>query len=111
MQRFFSFLLIGLLGLAQALSSSGGRLLVVIEDVAEKTKYSQFWDDLESTLGPLLPSIDCDRVANLYVGRGFKISFESPKNEKLSLFQHGERVYDHIILLPPKSKGTTQQRQ
>lgn len=39
--------------------------------------------------------------------RGFKLSYESPKNDKLALFRHGERVYDHIILLPPRSKGTS----
>lgn len=33
------------------------------------------------------------------------MTFESPKNEKLSLFLHGERAYDHVILFPPKSKG------
>lgn len=37
--------------------------------------------------------------------RGYRLTFESPKNEKLSLFQHGERAFDHILLLPPKSKG------
>ncbi len=37
--------------------------------------------------------------------RGYKLSFESPKNDKLALFEHGERAYDHLILFPPKSKG------
>ena len=57
MQWLLSILLIGLLGLAQAISSSGRRLLVVIEDAAEKTNYSHFWGDLESTLGILPHSI------------------------------------------------------
>ncbi|KAI9879250.1 MAG: oligosaccharyl transferase glycoprotein complex, beta subunit [Pleopsidium flavum] len=85
MRFLLSFLLLGLLGLLQALSSSGNRLLVVIEEATEKERYSTFWGDLEA--------------------RGYKLSFESPKNEKLSLFQHGERAYDHLILFPPKSKG------
>jgi len=38
------------LGLVQALSSSGSRLLVIIDDVTERTKYSQFWDDLRGML-------------------------------------------------------------
>lgn len=38
--------------------------------------------------------------------RGYKLTFESPKNDKLALFQHGERAFDHVLLLPPKSKGT-----
>ncbi len=37
--------------------------------------------------------------------RGFHTTFQSPKADKLSLFKHGERAYDHVILLPAKSKG------
>jgi len=33
------------------------------------------------------------------------LNFESPRNENLNLFQLGERAYDHILLLPPKSKA------
>ncbi len=40
------------------------------------------------------------------IGRGFQLTFESHKTDKLSLFEHGARAFDHIILLPPKSKGT-----
>lgn len=41
----------------------------------------------------------------LLAARGFALSFESPKSTTLSLFKHGELAYDHLILLPPKSKG------
>lgn len=41
-------LLLGLLSFVSALSASGSKLLVVIEDEADKGKYSQFWTDLES---------------------------------------------------------------
>jgi len=37
--------------------------------------------------------------------RGFEIDIQSPKEEKLALFTHGERNYDLIVLFPPKSKG------
>ena len=53
MRWLFSFLFISLLGLVQALSSSGTRILVAIEDAAEKDKYSAFWEDLEGTLTSL----------------------------------------------------------
>ena len=53
MRWLLSFLLVSLLGLAQALSSSGNRLLVVIEEAAEKAKYSQFWGDLEGMTGAI----------------------------------------------------------
>jgi len=47
MRWLLSLLVAALLGLAQALSSSGRRLLVVIEEASEKAKYSTFWGDLE----------------------------------------------------------------
>lgn len=47
MRWLLSFFLLALLSLVQALSSSGNRLLVVIEEAAEQSKYSKFWTDLE----------------------------------------------------------------
>ncbi|KAI9852712.1 MAG: oligosaccharyl transferase glycoprotein complex, beta subunit [Thelocarpon superellum] len=76
---------LALLAVVRAVSTSGNRLLVVLEELGDKSVYSKFWADLE--------------------GRGYKLTFESPKNEKLALFEHGARAYDHVILLPPKSKA------
>jgi hypothetical protein len=49
----------------------------------------------------------CKTCANIaaIVARGFEITVDSPKNEKLALFQLGDRAYDHLLLLPSKSKG------
>ncbi|KAF2138930.1 uncharacterized protein K452DRAFT_360696 [Aplosporella prunicola CBS 121167] len=85
MRWLLSLACLALLGLASALSFSGPRTLVVLEELADKDKYSLFWADLTS--------------------RGFSLDFASPKSESLSLFKHGERAYDHVLLLPPKSKG------
>ncbi|MCJ1286106.1 oligosaccharyl transferase glycoprotein complex, beta subunit [Xylographa opegraphella] len=85
MRWLLSLLLVSVSVLVHGLSSSGNRLLVVIEEAAEQEKYSQFWSDLR--------------------GRGFSISFDSPKNEKLALLKHDELAFDHVILLPPKSRG------
>ncbi|GAB7347350.1 hypothetical protein MBLNU459_g4287t1 [Dothideomycetes sp. NU459] len=85
MKGLFSLLLLALLGVVSALSSAGSRLLVVLEEESEKAKYSQFWAALET--------------------RGFTLSFESPKSSSLSLFKHGALAYDHVVLLPSKSKG------
>ncbi|KAI9811972.1 MAG: oligosaccharyl transferase glycoprotein complex, beta subunit [Thelocarpon impressellum] len=85
MWRFLSLLILTLLAAVHAVSTAGNRLLVVLEEQGDKGHYSKFWKDLES--------------------RGYKLSFESPKNDKLALFLHGERAYDHLILFPPKSKG------
>ncbi|KAK3722954.1 oligosaccharyl transferase glycoprotein complex, beta subunit [Vermiconidia calcicola] len=78
-------LLLGLLSFVSALSATGNKLLVVIEEESEKSKYSQFWNDLEN--------------------RGFQITYRSPKDTSLSLFLHGVPAYSHLLLLPAKSKG------
>ncbi|PYI01357.1 Dolichyl-diphosphooligosaccharide-protein glycosyltransferase 48kDa subunit [Aspergillus sclerotiicarbonarius CBS 121057] len=85
MQWSLSFLLFCFLAVVHALSSSGNRLLVVLEDAAEKDLYFTFWSDLEA--------------------RGYDLVFQSPKSDQLSLFDLGERAYDHLLLLPPRSKG------
>ena len=38
-------------------------------------------------------------------GRGFKITYETPKSDSLTLFNLGEKAYDHLVLFPIKSKG------
>ncbi|KAF7587982.1 oligosaccharyl transferase glycoprotein complex, beta subunit [Aspergillus hancockii] len=85
MRWCLSLLLFCFLAVVHALSSTGSRLLVVLEDADEKESYSTFWGDLEA--------------------RGYKLAFESPKSNQLSLFEHGEKAYDHVLLLPPRSKG------
>ncbi|KAJ5723543.1 hypothetical protein N7488_001578 [Penicillium malachiteum] len=85
MRWCLALLICALVAAVNALSSSGSRLLVVLDDTTEKSTYSTLWSDLE--------------------GRGYDLSFESPKSDQLSLFAHGERAYDHLLILPPKSKG------
>lgn len=41
-------LLLGLLSIVSALSATGSKLLVILEEESEKNKYSEFWADLES---------------------------------------------------------------
>lgn len=55
MKAFLSLLLLGLVSLVQALSSTGNRLLVVLEEAADKSKYSSFFGDLECKLYLLIP--------------------------------------------------------
>lgn len=52
MRAVLSFLLFAFLGAVQALSSTGSRLLVVLEEAADKDKYSKFWGDLSCKLVP-----------------------------------------------------------
>ncbi|KAF9891186.1 oligosaccharyl transferase glycoprotein complex, beta subunit [Aspergillus nanangensis] len=85
MRWSLSFFLFGFLAAVHALSSSGNRLLVVLEDASEKDSFSMFWSDLEA--------------------RGYNLDFQSPKSDQLSLFELGDRAYDHLLVLPPRSKG------
>lgn len=39
-------LLLGIVAFVSALSAEGSKLLVVIDEDADKTQYSQFWSDL-----------------------------------------------------------------
>src|SRR4051794_28728454 len=51
------------------------------------------------------PNCRIERRLQLPTARGFTTTVESPKGSKLSLLKHGERAYDHVLLLPAKSKG------
>lgn len=46
MRWLFSFLLFAILGAVQAVSYTGKRLLVVLEEQSEREKYSVFLEDL-----------------------------------------------------------------
>jgi oligosaccharyltransferase complex subunit beta len=50
MRVLLSLLILGLLGIASALSTSGNRLLVVLEELVEKDKYSKFFGELEGKI-------------------------------------------------------------
>lgn len=47
MRWCLSFLLFCFLAAVHALSSSGNRLVVILEEAAEKDLYSSFWEDLQ----------------------------------------------------------------
>ena len=106
MRWLLSILLLGILAIVQAASSSGNTLLVVLEELADKSKYSKYFKDLEGLyLCFWLYNESFGADASITLGRGFTISYESPKSESISLFRLGERAYDHLLILPAKSKG------
>jgi oligosaccharyltransferase complex subunit beta len=45
----FIGLILGLLSIVSALSAAGSKLLVVLEEEGERSKYSQFFNDLEGS--------------------------------------------------------------
>lgn len=47
MKTFLSFFVLLLAAVVQAVSSTGSRLLVVLDDAADKGKYSTFFGDLK----------------------------------------------------------------
>lgn len=59
MKSLFSLLVLLLAAVVQAVSSAGGRLLVVLDDVADKEKYSTFFGDLARTPSQNLPPLSC----------------------------------------------------
>ena len=72
MRWLVSLLLLALLGLVQGLSSTGSRLLVVIEESSEKAKYSTFWSDLEGmsniSISPLKrPRVHAEQIFQIVV--------------------------------------------
>ncbi|QIW95627.1 hypothetical protein AMS68_001145 [Peltaster fructicola] len=85
MRSLLLSLCLGFFTLVSALSAQGNKLLVVIDDEADRSKYSRFWTSLE--------------------GRGYDITYKTPKDSSLSLFHLGEPAYSHLLLLPTKSKA------
>ncbi|OAA63903.1 Oligosaccharyl transferase complex, subunit Wbp1 [Cordyceps fumosorosea ARSEF 2679] len=85
MRLSLSVVISALAAATSALSTTGSRLLVVLDDVADKAAYGKFFGDLAA--------------------RGFDINYETPRSDKLSLFDLGERKYDHLIFLPTKVKA------
>lgn len=57
MKTLFSLLVLLLAAVVQAVSSVGGRLLVVLDDVADKEEYSTFFGDLARTSSQDLPPL------------------------------------------------------
>lgn len=85
MKLLLSALLLFLAAVAQAVSSTGSRLLSIWDDVEDQKLYSRFIGDLEK--------------------RGYKISHATSKSEDLRLDHLGQRTYDHVMIFPTKSKG------
>ncbi|KAF4455601.1 oligosaccharyl transferase complex subunit OST4 [Fusarium austroafricanum] len=85
MRSLLSLVVFFFAALVSAVSTSGNRLLVVLDNVTDKEAYTTFFRDLTE--------------------RGYDITFETPKSEGLSLFKHGARTYDQLVFLPTKLKA------
>ncbi|KAG6007380.1 hypothetical protein E4U21_006084 [Claviceps maximensis] len=85
MQTILSAAVLLLAAVVSAVSTTGNRLLVVLDNVAEKDDYKQFFGDLTD--------------------RGYQISYETPRSDQIKLFHLGERTYDHLVFLPAKVKA------
>ncbi|KAG5988926.1 hypothetical protein E4U54_004494 [Claviceps lovelessii] len=85
MQTILSAAVLLLAAVVSAVSTTGNRLLVVLDNVADKDNYKQFFGDLTE--------------------RGYQISYETPRSDHVKLFHLGERTYDHLVILPAKVKA------
>ncbi|WWC66748.1 uncharacterized protein I206_100653 [Kwoniella pini CBS 10737] len=74
-----------LIGLVQARSSTGDRVLVVLESSIKKDDYSKFWKSLQD--------------------RGFQLTFKEPKDKDAELVKFGELNYDHLVMFAPGAKS------
>ncbi|ORX48922.1 Dolichyl-diphosphooligosaccharide-protein glycosyltransferase 48kDa subunit [Piromyces finnis] len=68
---------------AKSNSLSGNRILVVLDNIEDKSNYSIFFKSLED--------------------RGFDLSYSSASDDKLELIKFEESLYDHLVLLAPET--------
>ncbi|KAL4207979.1 hypothetical protein CU097_009779 [Rhizopus azygosporus] len=69
--------------IADATSTTGHRVLVLLDSLSDKDNYTQFWQQLQ--------------------GRGFDLVFKSADDPTTSLYYFGEQIFSHIIHFAPKS--------
>ncbi|KAH7208139.1 Dolichyl-diphosphooligosaccharide--protein glycosyltransferase subunit WBP1 [Fusarium oxysporum] len=85
MRSLLSLVVFLFAALVSAVSTTGNRLLVILDTPKDKEAYTTFFRDLSE--------------------RGYDITYETPKSDDLTLFKYGERSYDHLVFLPTKIKG------
>ncbi|KAI9278680.1 Dolichyl-diphosphooligosaccharide--protein glycosyltransferase subunit WBP1 [Phascolomyces articulosus] len=77
--------LITLFSHVEAKSVTGDRVLVLLDDLADKDLYSRFWQSLQD--------------------RDYQLSFTTPADERPTILEkYGEYLYDHVIHFAYKSK-------
>ena len=82
-----------------AKSATGSRVLVIHEEDAVRTTFSQFFDSLQSNF-PSIQDSECGPA------REYQLTFLNPKKDpSATLTKYEERLYDHIVLFPQKLKG------
>jgi hypothetical protein len=83
MRWLLGLLLLGCLSLVRGLSSSGDRLLVVIEEAAEQSKYSLLWSDLKGASYLVRAPLKSMATDNIYTQIGvipFRLSHRKMKS-------------------------------
>ena len=84
-------------------SSSGSKVLVVLESKLDQADYSLFFDGLKGEFPAchlyLFP-------ANRRIERGYELSFRGPKDVEPALLQYDEPQFNHVILFAPTTKCT-----
>ncbi|KAK4686169.1 oligosaccharyltransferase complex subunit beta, partial [Tremellales sp. Uapishka_1] len=68
-----------------ARSSTGDKVLVVLDPSVVKDEYSKFWESLQD--------------------RGFALTFKGPKDESAELVRYGQQQFDHLIMFAPSAKS------
>ncbi|GAA5807467.1 hypothetical protein MFLAVUS_000828 [Mucor flavus] len=74
----------------EAKSSTGNRVLVLLDSLAEKESYNQFWHQLQD--------------------RQFELVFKKADDSSIALLYFGESLYNHIIHFAPKTDKLSQHK-
>ncbi|KAI8384284.1 Dolichyl-diphosphooligosaccharide--protein glycosyltransferase subunit WBP1 [Radiomyces spectabilis] len=80
--------ILALLAPVQAHSVTGNKVLVLLDDLAQKATYSRFWQSLTD--------------------RDYKLVFKTASEADATLYYFGERLYNHIIHFAPKAEILSQ---
>lgn len=91
-----------------AKSATGGRVLVVLDSLAEKDLYSQFWQQLE---GKKISFTQRRVITNtIKPDRQFQLLFREAEDPTTTLNYFGESLFNHIIHFAPKNSSKCLQK-
>ena len=84
-------------------SSTGSKVLVILEPKLDQADYSLFFGGLRGAFCAL-DLIVADNITE----RGYELTFRAPKDTAPELFMYDVPQFNHVILFAPTSKSTPQ---
>lgn len=92
----------------EAKSSTGSRVLVLLDSLAEKESYNHFWHQLQGTKNKKQKKNSRLHSKYTYIfktnlDRQFELIFKKADDPSITLLYFGESLYNHIIHFAPKT--------